>query len=105
MTDSEALVMLEAKLKCMNREDDIEYERACHPENDECDSCELCYAQGNRGEQKNAIEMAINALENHMKENADGCAGCAFEDVEEWEMPCRKCKRNNKDYWRRKRSE
>lgn len=32
---------------------------------------------------------------------ADGCQGCAFEDVEEWEMPCRKCKQNCKDYWRR----
>ena len=32
---------------------------------------------------------------------ADGCSGCAFYDKEEWEMPCRKCKRNCKDYWRR----
>lgn len=31
---------------------------------------------------------------------ADGCSGCAFESAEEWEMPCRKCKRNCKDYWR-----
>ena len=35
-----------------------------------------------------------------MKENADGCVGCSFEDVEEWEPPCPKCKRNAKDYWR-----
>ncbi len=27
-----------------------------------------------------------------MKENADGCCGCAFEHVEPWELPCRKCK-------------
>ena len=33
---------------------------------------------------------------------ADGCQGCAFYDKEEWEMPCRKCKRNCKDYWRKK---
>ena len=32
---------------------------------------------------------------------ADGCQGCAFKSVEEWEMPCRKCKRNCKDYWRK----
>lgn len=32
---------------------------------------------------------------------ADGCQGCAFESAEEWEMPCRKCKRNCKDYWRK----
>ena len=37
-----------------------------------------------------------------MKENADGCCGCAFEHVEPWELPCRKCKRNSKDYWRKK---
>lgn len=31
-----------------------------------------------------------------------GCSGCAFEDVDEWEMPCAKCKRGCKDYWRKK---
>lgn len=30
------------------------------------------------------------------------CTGCAFEDVNEWEMPCSKCKRACKDYWRKK---
>lgn len=30
------------------------------------------------------------------------CNGCAFENVEEWEMPCAKCKRACKDYWRKK---
>lgn len=40
------------------------------------------------------------ATERLMKENADGCLGCAFEHVEEWELPCAKCKRNCKDYWR-----
>ena len=33
---------------------------------------------------------------------ADGCFGCAFEGVNEWEMPCQKCMRNCKDYWRAK---
>ena len=37
-----------------------------------------------------------------MKENADGCKGCAFEQVESWQMPCDRCKRNCKDYWRSK---
>lgn len=32
--------------------------------------------------------------------SADGCVGCAFSGVEEWDMPCAKCKRNSKDYWR-----
>lgn len=65
-----------------------------------------------------AKEMAINALEEVKeyraigtpeecraameKQNADGCFNCAFETVEEWEMPCTKCKRNCKDYWRRR---
>lgn len=50
-----------------------------------------------------AMDVAIQALEKQMKkENADGCAGCAFEDVEEWEMPCTKCSRNCKDYYRAK---
>ena len=33
---------------------------------------------------------------------ADGCQGCAFESAEEWEIPCSRCKRNCKDYWRKK---
>ena len=37
-----------------------------------------------------------------MKENADGCVGCAFESTEPWEMPCKSCSRGNKDYWRGK---
>ena len=32
---------------------------------------------------------------------ADGCQGCAWERTEEWELPCCKCRRNSKDYWRR----
>lgn len=40
-----------------------------------------------------------------MKENADGCSGCAFEDVESWQPPCTMCKRNCKDYWRAKKVE
>lgn len=36
------------------------------------------------------------------KDKADGCDGCAFEHAEEWEMPCCKCKRGCRDYWRKK---
>ena len=32
-----------------------------------------------------------------------GCEHCAFEDVEEWELPCCKCKRGCKDYYRYKK--
>ncbi len=34
-------------------------------------------------------------------EKSDACTGCAFYEAEEWELPCSKCKRNCKDYWRR----
>lgn len=44
-----------------------------------------------------ALDMAIKALD---RQNADGCTGCAFVSVEEWEMPCVRCKRGCKDYWR-----
>lgn len=54
-------------------------------------------AGGKAQKTADALCLAIDALE---KQEADGCYGCAFEDVEEWEMPCAKCKRNNKDYWR-----
>ena len=48
---------------------------------------------------REAIKTAIKALE---RTYADGCRGCAFGDVGEWELPCTKCKRNSKDYWRAK---
>lgn len=38
--------------------------------------------------------------EAQQRQDADGCSRCAFIDKEEWEMPCVKCKRNCKDYWR-----
>ncbi len=44
-----------------------------------------------------ALNHVISALE---QQEADGCQGCAFTDVEEWEMPCAKCRRACKDYWR-----
>ena len=51
-----------------------------------------------------ALEKADDLLaEAEKREEADGCQGCAFTDVEEWEMPCAKCKRACKDYWRPKK--
>ena len=41
----------------------------------------------------------INTLEGTMI--AKGCNDCAFADTEEWEEPCKRCKRNCRDYWRR----
>ena len=43
----------------------------------------------------------IEFLWDTIKNKDKGCIGCAFEDKEEWELPCVKCKRNCKDYWRR----
>ena len=33
------------------------------------------------------------------------CAGCAYEAVEEWNLPCCKCSRGCKDYYRRAKIE
>lgn len=44
-----------------------------------------------------AMDILQEVLEAYL---ADGCQGCIYEDVNEWEMPCKKCKRNCKDYWR-----
>ena len=52
--------MLTAKVKCMQRETsgtDVD----CNSRN--CDDCELCYAQGTTGEQREALNMAISALQ------------------------------------------
>lgn len=57
----------------------------------------------NRGYAQGRVQGRVDARV--MKENADGCRGCAFIDVYEWEMPCAKCSRNCKDYWRAKEVE
>lgn len=46
-----------------------------------------------------AIQEAIYAIK---REDAGGCVDCEFEETEEWELPCDRCKRNHKDYWREK---
>lgn len=46
------------------------------------------------------LEKIVRVVEEATK--ADGCHGCAFSGTDEWEMPCSKCKRNCKDYWRPK---
>ena len=61
MKESEAKGFIQGKLDCMNKcgvfnkEDNI-------IDND-CDNCEYCYSQGNFGNQKEAFQMAIQALE------------------------------------------
>ena len=61
MTESEAKGFIQGKLDCMNKcgvfnkEDNIS--------DNDCDNCDYCYSQGNFGNQKEAFQMAIQALE------------------------------------------
>ena len=60
MTESEAVEKLRAYYNCQRLQLKSIYEDC----NDElCDSCNLCYAQGTTGEHIKSIEIAIQALE------------------------------------------
>lgn len=60
MTNEEAKKMLKAKLECFKNETSgINHD--CNMRL--CDGCSLNYEQGNMGEQKEALDMAIKALE------------------------------------------
>ena len=60
MTIDEAKKMLKAKLECLKHETSgTDY--ACNQHL--CEGCSLNYEQGNMGEQKEALDMAIKALE------------------------------------------
>lgn len=85
---SEALEILKRQVACNNEE--------CGA-NVYCDHCKYDVSDE---EFDNALKAVIAEFE---KQEADGCQGCAFTDVEEWEMPCRKCRRACKDYWRPKK--
>lgn len=61
MTEQEAKYCMQGKLDCMNKCDVFDCKGT-----DECDSCNFCYAQGTFGEQKEALKMAIQALEKQM---------------------------------------
>ena len=73
MTESEAKGFIKGKLDCMkkcgifNKEDSIS--------DNDCDNCEYCYSQGNFGNQKEAFQMAIQALEKQIPKKPvhDGC--------------------------------
>lgn len=60
MTEQKAKEVLEAYMKCEKRKNNLVYEEKC---NNDCDNCELCYKKGTVGEHKEAVEMAIKALE------------------------------------------
>lgn len=57
MTENEAKEMLQAKLTCMQLDDLACIEKGCSRN---CDDCEYNYAQGTRGEQEQAIKIAIS---------------------------------------------
>ena len=62
MTESEAKGFVQGKLDCMEKCD--VFNKEDKHRNNECELCEYCYSQGNFGQQKEAFQMAINALEN-----------------------------------------
>lgn len=62
MTESEAIGFIQGKLDCMKKCDTFDCRNS-----DECDECNYCYAQGTFGEQKEAFQMAIKALEKQDK--------------------------------------
>ena len=65
MTESEAKGFVQGKLDCMKKCDIFNKED--NTSDNDCDNCEYCYSQGNFGEQKEAFQMAINALEKQEK--------------------------------------
>ena len=47
------------------------------------------------------FEILTERIENG-KQEFTSCKECAFFECEEWEMPCKECKHNCKDYYKRK---
>lgn len=62
MTEIEARGYIKGKLDCMNKCDTFDCLNS-----DDCDECYYCYAQGTFGEQKEAFEIAIQALKKQEK--------------------------------------
>ena len=83
MTDIEAKGFIQGKLDCMKKCD--VFNKEDKHRNNECELCEYCYSQGNFGEQKEAFQMAINALEKQieMKKYCDenGCTDCPYHNT------------------------
>ena len=73
MTEMEAKGFIQGKLDCMKKCDIFNKED--NTIDNDCYDCEYCYSQGNFGEQKEAFQMAINALEKQekIKDLLDSC--------------------------------
>lgn len=68
MANEQAKKMIKAKLECLKRETSgTDFD--CN--NSNCDECPLFYEQGNMGEQKEALDMAIKALKEKERKEAD----------------------------------
>ena len=72
MTESESKDIIQGKLDCMKKCDTFDCLNS-----DDCDECDYCYAQGTFGEQKEAFEIAIQALEKQIpkKPKEKDCIG------------------------------
>ena len=93
MTNEQAKNMLKAKLECLKHETSGFY-GDCNRCN--CDECSLNYEQGNMGEQKKALEIAIKVLERQPCEDCisrkllsdnicEGisCNECSFNEIDD----------------------
>ena len=87
MTESEAKGFVQGKLDCMKKCNVFEREHSYNT--DLCDNCEYCYSQGNFGEQKEAFQMAINALEKQIAKKP--IMKPYFDDMEEEYLCCPTC--------------
>ena len=93
MTREEAAKILVAKYECMKREiscTDLDcIYRACA-------ECDLCYKQGTSGEQIEALEMAIKALEYPEPcEDDKRCSNCMYSGRPTYKSPCSECRDNS----------
>ena len=87
MTEIEARGYIQGKLNCMNKCD--VFEREDSENTDLCDSCEYCYSQGNFGNQKEAFEIAIQALEKQIPKKP--IMKPYFDNMEEEYLCCHAC--------------
>ena len=69
MTEIEAKKIIEGKLACMTKCGVFEREK--HINSMDCDECSYCYEQGNFGQQKEALQVAIQALEKKIPKKPD----------------------------------
>lgn len=90
MTNEQAKKMLKSKLECLKRETSgTDFD--CN--NSNCDKCSLCYEQCNMGEQKEALDMAIKALEQQPCEDTIS-RQAAIDDIKE----CAEAAHDNHDW-------